>query len=169
MQRRIRMASIMRRRDANASRSDSRNADTHTNPNEDFDRGRRLLFQAGDFAFLVCVGIASTIVAHMVHDIGWPFVPTCLLAMVAAMAVQTLLAIMAAPILGSIESMAPSMIVAMASPMVVCAVHLAGREPTRFIAIVIGALVAVSMFVFVHFYGRSCISALRKESVDVPN
>lgn len=163
------MAISMRRRGANASYSDRRKEGASTNPIDDSDRRRRLLFQAGDFAFLVCVGIAATFVAHMVHGIGWPFVPTCLLGMVAAMVVQTLLAVMAAPVLGSIESMAPSMIVAMASPMAVCAVHLVGREPTRFMAILVGGLVAMCMFVFIQFYGRSCSAALRKESADVPN
>ncbi len=163
------MAISMRRRGATASRSDRRNEGTSTNPNEDSDRGRHLLFQGGDFAFLVCVGIAATFVAHMVHGIGWPFVPTCLLGMVAAMVVQTLLAVMAAPILGSIESMAPSMIVAMASPMAVCALHLVGQEPTRLMAIVIGSVVAMGMFVFVQFYGRSCINILWNENADVPN
>lgn len=163
------MATVIGRRGARASPSDRRNEDTHTNSNDDSTRVRRLLFQAGDFAFLVCVGIAATIVARVVHELGWPFVPTCLLGMVAAMAVQTLLAVMAAPILGSIESMVPSMIVAMASPMIVCAFHLAGQEPTRFMAIMIGSVVAMGMFVFVQFYGRSCVNVLRKESVDVPS
>lgn len=163
------MANVIGRRGASASPSDRRNEDTHTTSNDDSGRGRRLLFQVGDFALLVWVGIAATVAMHMVHALGWPFVPTCLLGMVAAMAVQTLLAVMAAPILGSIESMVPSMIVAMASPMTVCALHLVGQEPTRFMAIVIGSGVAVGMFVFVQFYGRSCVNVLRKEGVDVPN
>lgn len=163
------MAIVIGRRGARTSPSDRRNENTRTNSSDDSGRSRRLLFQAADFAFLVCVGIAATVVAHKVHELGWPFVPTCLLGMIAAMAVQTLLAVMAAPVLGSIESMVPSMIVAMASPMAVCALHLAGQEPTRLMAIVIGSVVAMGMFVFVQFYGRSCINILRKESADVPN
>jgi len=50
---------------------------------------------------------------HLFHELHWNLVVTLLLGMVSAMAAQTVLALTIAPILGSIESMVPSMLVAM--------------------------------------------------------
>ncbi len=165
----FRMATVLGRPGARASRSDRQSGDRRPQSNDGSSSGRRLLFKAGDFAFLVCVGAATTVVAHLVHQLGWTFVPTCLLGMVAAMIVQTLLAVLASPVLGSIECMVPSMFVAMASPMVVCGIHLSGQEPTRSMGIVIGTVVAVGMFVFVQWYGRSCIAMLRNDIAKASN
>ncbi len=161
------MANVIRRRGASPSPSDRRNEGTRKNSKDGSGSGWRVFFLTGDFAFLVCVGVAATVAAHMVHALEWAFVPTCLLSMGAAMAAQIVLSVMASPILGSIESMVPSMIVAMASPMAICAFHLAGQEPSRSMAIVVGGVVAMGMFVFVQIYGRSCVSSLRKERAKV--
>jgi hypothetical protein len=102
-------------------------------------RLRAVAFTAGDGLLLVTVSIAATTVMHMIHGLGWNLVLTLICGMAIAMAVQILLAMAAAPILGSIESMVPSMIVAMVSPMAVCALDLAGTplDPRR--SIIVGA------------------------------
>lgn len=125
--------------------------------------GRHVLFFVGDFAFLVTAGVAATSTMHWIHQLEWPFVPTCVFGMFGAMVVQTLMAFAAAPLLGSIESMVPSMIVAMVSPMTICVLHLFGCESTWAMAAVIGAAFAVVMFTLLQLYGRSCRRALVRE------
>lgn len=119
-------------------------------------RSRRIFFFIADSMFLVLAGIAATTAMHMVHQLEWPFIPTCLVGMVAAMLLQILMAFAAAPLLGSIESMVPSMIIAMISPMTICVLHLFGCESTWPMGAAIGAAFAVGMFVFIQLYGRSC-------------
>ncbi|MBI1827277.1 MAG: hypothetical protein HY287_03745 [Planctomycetes bacterium] len=116
-------------------------------------RGRSIFFFVGDLMFLASAGMATTLTMHLVHQLRWPFVPTCFVGMVAAMLVQTLMAFAAAPLFGSIESMVPSMIVAMMSPMTICVLHLFGCESTWPMAAAIGSVFALGMFVFIQAYG----------------
>lgn len=119
-------------------------------------RDRFVLFFVGDFLFLTSAAVAATVTMHMVHRLEWPFIPTSLLGMIAAMLIQTLMAFVATPLLGSIECMVPSMIVGMVAPMTICVLHLFGCESTWSMAIEIGAVFAFVMFAFLQFYGRAC-------------
>lgn len=74
---------------------------------------RGLFFAVGDLLFLLFVATASAAAMHLFHELHWNLVVTLLLGMVTAMAAQTVLALAIALILGSIESMVPSMLVAM--------------------------------------------------------
>jgi len=111
------------------------------------------LFAAGDCLFLIAVGVASTLVMHATHQLRWPFAVAGVLGMIAAMAVQTLMAYAVAPLLGSIESMVPSMVVGMISPLSVCALHGFGHEPGHAAAFAAGTVGGVAMCVFVRAYG----------------
>lgn len=117
------------------------------------ERWRRVLFACGDLLFLVGVGAVATLTMHGMHQLGWNFAVTCVVGMAAAMAVQMLMAFCAAPLLGSIETMVPSMVVGMISPMSVCALHLFGREPDCIVAMFGGAAFGLAMFLFVEIYG----------------
>lgn len=117
------------------------------------DLTRRFAFAVGDMVFLSGVGAATTALMHLMHDTRWSFALCLLLGMVAAMLLQTLMALVATPLLGSIEAMIPSMALAMIAPMSVCALHLADREPTLLSAALGGALFGVAVFLWVQFYG----------------
>jgi len=124
---------------------------------------RAFLFFVADLVFLVLAGIAATQTMHLIHQLEWPFIPTCVIGMIAAMLVQTLMAFAAAPLLGSIESMVPSMIVAMVSPMTICVLHLFGCDSTWALAAAIGSAFAVVTFTFIQFYACSCSHALARQ------
>lgn len=123
-------------------------------------RGRFVLFFVGDLLFLTSATVAATVAMHMIHRFEWPFIPTSLLGMIAAMLVQTLMAFAAAPLLGSIECMVPSMVASMVGPMMICVLHLFGCESTWSMAVAIGAVSAIVMFAFIRFYGRACTHLL---------
>lgn len=125
-------------------------------------RWRTVLFGIGDLLFLVAVGMITTLVMHAMHQLSWNFTMTCVVGMVAAMLVQMLLAFCAAPLLGSIETMTPSMVVGMLSPMSVCTLHLFGREPDCMIALGVGVLFGVAMFAFVEIHGAVVKRSLRR-------
>ncbi len=127
-----------------------------------FKHNRRILFFVADLVFLVLAGIAATMAMHMIHMLEWPFVPTSLIGMLAAMLVQTVMAIAAAPLLGSIESMVPSMVVAMTGPMVICVFHLFRCESTWMMAAVTGSGFAIGTFALIRLYARSCAHTLMK-------
>jgi hypothetical protein len=125
---------------------------------------RAFLFFVSDLAFLVLAGIAATLTMHLIHQLEWHFIPTCVIGMIAAMLVQMLMAFAVAPLLGSIESMVPSMIVAMVSPMTICVLHLFGCESTWVLAAAIGSVFAVITFTFIQFYARSCRDVLARQT-----
>ena len=125
-------------------------------------RWRAILFGIGDFLFLVAVGMVTTVVMHGMHRLGWNFAVTCMVGMVAAMLVQMLMAFCVAPLLGSIESMIPSMVVGMISPMSVCTLHVFGHEPDCMAALVFGAFFGAAMFAFVEVYGAIVKRSLRR-------
>lgn len=126
-------------------------------------RWRSILFGIGDLLFLVAVGIIATLVMHGMHQLGWNFTLTCVVGMAAAMLVQMLMAFCVAPVLGSIESMTPSMVVGMVSPMSVCTLHMFGNNPDCMVALVVGAVFGAVMFAFVELYGAVVKRSLRRE------
>jgi hypothetical protein len=121
-----------------------------------------VLFNLGDCLFLIVVSVVAVLVMHVAHRAGWGFVLECAAGMAAAMIAQTLLALLAAPLLGSIESMTPSMALGMISPMVVCALHLAGCDLGGLGLLAIGALTGLAMFLFVAWYARACRRFVRR-------
>jgi hypothetical protein len=123
-------------------------------------RWRAILFGVGDCLFLIVVGVVATMTMHHAHEVIGGFVFAMFLGMAAAMLVQMMLAFLVAPLLGSIESMAPSMVVAMISPMSVCALHLIGFEPLGGVCALVGAAFGAAMFVFTLAYGVRCRRAL---------
>lgn len=127
-----------------------------------FRSSRGMFFFAADFVFLVLASIGATLAMHMIHMLEWPFVLTSLVGMIAAMLVQTVMAFAAAPLLGSIETMVPSMIVAMLSPMSICLLHLFGCESTWMMAVVTGSGFAIGTFALIRLYARFCAHTLLK-------
>lgn len=123
---------------------------------------RSIMYYVGDCLFLVIVGILAIVVMRLIHELGWGFAITCGAGMAAAMAVQALLAFSVAPILGSIETMTPSMVVAMASSMSECALHLMGCELSWPGYCGLGAAVGAGMFILVVTYGNVCKKSLRR-------
>lgn len=89
---------------------------------------RRMAFSVGDLALILAVAIAGSHVMQLAHEVGLPLAVGILLGMLASMLVQLLLATLASPLLGSIESMVPTAVIAMALPAVVCVVSLLGLD-----------------------------------------
>ncbi len=127
-------------------------------------RLRAALFFLGDCAFLVFVGAASALATHLFHQTGLNYFLASLAGMSAAMLVQTAAAFGVAPVLGSIESGVPSMPVAMAGPMALCALGLAGGHPDLWRATALGAATGAVVFLLVRAYGLKCRRALRRSS-----
>lgn len=125
-------------------------------------RLRSAVFGSGDCLFLLAVSSAATYTMHLAHEhIPSPGIASAA-GMVAAMIIQSLLAFSAAPVLGSIESAVPSMIVAMVSPMAVCALHLAGHESDLVGCLELGAAFGAAMFLFIGIHGWSFKRRLRR-------
>ncbi|MBI4570201.1 MAG: hypothetical protein HY719_17555 [Planctomycetes bacterium] len=119
-------------------------------------RIRAAAFATADGMFLSAVGAVATLVMHWTHESDWPLAVCMLVGMAAAMVVQTVMALLATPLLGAIETMVPSMAVAMIAPMSVCLFHMVGREPAMGEAILMGACFGVGMFVFLLLHGAIC-------------
>ncbi len=110
----------------------------------------------GDVLFLAMVGAATTATMHIAHMIEWGFVVEMAIGMAVAMLVQVILAWLAAPLLGSIETMTPSMLLAMFAPMAVCLLHGSGCVLTWYAAMWCGAAVGVLASLLLAVYGASC-------------
>jgi hypothetical protein len=110
----------------------------------------------GDLFFLALVGAVSMAAMHMAHMTEWGFAVEVAIGMVVAMIVQIVLAWLAAPLLGSIETMVPSMLVAMIAPMAICLLHGSGCVLTSSGALLIGAASGVLASSLLAVYGASC-------------
>jgi hypothetical protein len=111
------------------------------------------VFAAADLVFLICIGALSAVLMQAAHWPMWNFWLCAAIGMVFAMTAQTLLALLVAPVLGSIEAMIPSMLVAMGSPMVVCTLHLSGREPGSAESAWWGAAIGAAVHLSISAYG----------------
>lgn len=87
------------------------------------------------------------------HQLAWNFLVLSLLGMAAAMGIQMLMAFGLSPLLGSIETMAPSMVVAMIVPMLVDVAELSGWMFGGFDAAAVGAASGFLFFVYLGWYG----------------
>ena len=76
------------------------------------------------------------------------------------MIIQTLLAFGVAPILGSIESIVPSMVVAMIIPVLVCLLALVGINVSPSGAFALGAAGGISIFILIKAYACRCRKSL---------
>lgn len=121
---------------------------------------RTAVFRTGDVLFLAIVGGLSTCIMQLAHETGCPFLVCALAGMAAAILAQMLLAWAAAPLLGSIESMVPSMIIGMVSPMLVCGLHIVGYEVSYAVAGALGAAFGLVVFVLLECYAAGCRRAL---------
>lgn len=119
-------------------------------------RWRSAPFVIGDCLFLLAIGAIATWIMHITHELDWGFVVCAALGMLAAMLVQAIAAWIIAPLLGSIESMVPSMVVAMVSPMSICGLHLLGAEPGHSWSLAQGAVSGLGIFLLVEVYGAAC-------------
>lgn len=124
------------------------------------------IFVLGDALFLMTVGSGSTFAMHLVHTLEWNIAVTLILGMAAAMGVQLVLAAAAAPLLGSIETMVPSMIVGMLSPMQLCAVELVGYHETRRMAVLAGAAFGLATLVLLQLWGQWRYLSLRRTTLE---
>jgi hypothetical protein len=129
-------------------------------------RLRSILFGIGDCLFLIFVGAVTTGAMQLLHKLGWNFAVTCFAGMLLAMIVQVLLALSVAPLLGSVEAMVPSMVLAMVSPMSVCALPLGGCDLNWALCAALGAAFGVAMFFFVHLHGFACRRSLGRAFQD---
>lgn len=111
---------------------------------------------AGDLLFLALAGAATMAAMHLAHMIEWGFVVEMAIGMTGAMLVQVILAWLAAPLLGSIETMAPSMLLAMIAPMSLCLLHGTGCVLTWTGTLGMGAAAGVLTFALLTVYGASC-------------
>lgn len=127
-------------------------------------RLRAVFFGLGDFLFLLLVSVVTAIAMYRIHLFHWNFLFTVFLGMVIAMIIQVLLAWCAAPLLGSIECMIPSMVVAMVSSMTVCLLHL-GQYLTWSGSLKLSLSLGAGMFLFVQAYGYLCDKSLRRINV----
>ena len=130
--------------------------------NQGQQRLRSIMFGFGDCLFLLLVSTVATMAMHFIHQLGWNFAFIWLAGMAVAMVIQTLLALSVAPVLGSIESMVPSMVLAMVSPMSVCTLHLMGYDLSRSGCFGLGATFGVGMFLFIETYGCVYKRSLRR-------
>ncbi len=111
------------------------------------------LLSIGDAVFLVFVGIAANAAMYLAHRLGWTLALAVPVGMAFAMVVQTAIALCASLILGPIESMVPSMALAMFSPMVLCGSCLFGHDLGLGAALISGAAFGFLTFVFIQFGG----------------
>lgn len=111
---------------------------------------------AGDLLFLSLVGAVTIGAMHMAHMAEWGFIVEMAIGMSIAMVVQVVLAWLAAPLLGSIETMVPSMLLAMIAPMAVCLLHASGCEFTWAEVLGLGAAAGVLGSSLLACYGASC-------------
>ncbi|MBX9735335.1 MAG: hypothetical protein K2X32_00275 [Phycisphaerales bacterium] len=119
----------------------------------------RIGMAVGDLLFLAVVGaatLAAMHAAHMVEWKGWGFVGEMAIGMAGAMIVQVALAWLATPLLGSIETMVPSMLLAMVAPMSLCLLHGTGCVLTWSDALGLGAAAGVAAAALLAIYGASC-------------
>lgn len=122
-------------------------------------------FFVGDALFLAFVGAVTAAVmftAHfwLPHGV-WNFIAAMAIGMIAAMLAQMVMAFSASSLLGSIESMVPSMLVGMAAPMIVCAAHIGGWEWSFIGACLAGSAIGAAIFAVITIYGIRCHARLR--------
>ena len=123
------------------------------------------MFSIGDGVFLLLVGVVAAACMRLVDALVWHPVLTWVAGMALAMSAQTLLAFAAAPLLGSIETMVPSMVVAMICPMALDLLQMIGVDLSWSQSMGCGAGLGLAMFLFVEIYGVRCRTSLHRVGV----
>lgn len=126
---------------------------------------RSVLYSVGDGLFLLTVGIVAAASMRFVGSLEWNSVITWIAGMGLAMLLQSLLAFAVAPLLGSIETMVPSMVVAMTCPMVLDFLEMMGADLGWSWSVSFGAGLGLAMFLFVEGYGVLCRKSFRRVGV----
>ena len=126
---------------------------------------RSVLFSVGDGMFLLTVGVVAAVCMRLVDLLEWNPVLMWVGGMALAMSGQTLLAFAVAPLLGSIETMVPSMVVAMTCPMVLDFLEMIGVDLGWSWSVAFGAGFGFAMFMFVEGYGVLCRKSLHRARV----
>jgi len=129
---------------------------------------REFIFSCGDCLFLILVGAAASLVMYIVHGLMtnlvygrvWHAVLSLVIGMSFVAIVQTLLAFSVAPVLGSIESIVPSIVVAMILPMLICGLVLVGIDMSRSGVLGLGVAGGISTFLLLKAYGGRCRKSL---------
>ena len=116
---------------------------------------REIAFGGGDLVFMVGVTATAAWAMNIGHQPPWGMAAGVVFGMSLAMLAQTALALAAAPVLGSIETMVPTMVAAMVGSTAVCLYHLIGWEPTAATALQLGAGFGIVVFCLVKAYGWS--------------
>ncbi len=119
-------------------------------------RWRRISFALGDCIFLMTVGVLAAVAMLFANTLECNSVLQSFTGMALAMLVQSLLALMVAPLLGSIETMTPSMVVAMGTPMILEAWGMLGLELAARTALPLGAALGLFAFLLLELYGVRC-------------
>lgn len=119
-------------------------------------RWRRLAFALGDCAFLLAIGWLAVAAVQVTQSLPGSALLLSFLGMGLAMLIQMGLSFLLAPLLGSIETMTPSMVVAMFSPMVLEGIEMAGFEFIPSLARYFGALCGALMFGWMAAYAAAC-------------
>lgn len=117
---------------------------------------RRWAFSVGDALLQVAISLSTSAVMYWIHTLDIPFLLATLAGMLAAMTLQTGMAVAISPLLGSIESMVASMVLGMLAPMVVCAAHLAGVRVSLESSLIIATVTAVLFQLYLHQHDRRC-------------
>lgn len=113
---------------------------------------REIAFAGGDLVFMVGVTAIAAWAMNVGHQPQWGVAVGIVVGMSLAMLVQTTLALAAAPVLGSIETMVPTMVAAMAGSTAVCLLHLFGQEPTSAAAVQVGVGFGILVFCLIRAY-----------------
>ena len=115
---------------------------------------RRVLFALADLLFLMFSAALAAETLAASHRLIGSFIAAAVMGMVAAMGLQMLIAAAAAPVLGSIESMVPSMIAGMLATGLVCA--LAFVTPVHGHAVWLGAAAGAISWAGLRAFERRC-------------
>ena len=127
-----------------------------------------MAFSIGDLALILTVAIAGSRVMQVAHEMGFPLAVGLLFGMLASMLVQLLLATLAAPILGSIESMVPTAVIAMTLPAVVCLLSLLGLDWRRAQLDAATATLALAFWLWTIAYAHRCRRRFRTLAIARP-
>lgn len=124
-----------------------------------------IMFSLGDWVFLLVVGVVAALSMPLIDSLGWNAMLTWIVGMALAMLAQTVLAFTVAPLLGSIETMMPSMVLAMFCPMALDLFEMTGVDLGWSRSVGFGAGLGSAMFLFVQTYDFRCRTALHRISV----
>lgn len=129
---------------------------------------RSFAFLAGDLALYVVLGIEAAFSMHLAHEHVAGVMAATLSGMVLGMLVATGTAFMFRPLLGSIETTVPAMIVGMAGGAVVCLFMLTVGTPTANLVVRLGVGGGMLTFGWIAAFGSGCRRRLARPRSSTP-